>query len=68
VLRVHGVVAGAEKQVRVVIVELLAKATRRLVQREIREAHWVEPAEPYLAAEERPARVTFRPALTACPP
>ncbi len=56
-----------EKQVPVVIVELLAKATRRLVQREIRQAHWVEPAEPYLAAEERPARATLRRALFALP-
>ena len=56
-----------EKQVPVVIVELLAKATRRLVQREIREARWVEPAEPYLAAEERPAGATLRRALFALP-
>ena len=51
----------------VVIVELLAKATRRLVHREIRQAHWVEPAEPYLAAEERPVRATLRRALFALP-
>jgi hypothetical protein len=47
------------------IVELLQKARRRLVQREIRRARWVEPAEPFLAAEERPARATLRRALLA---
>ena len=52
----------------VVIVELLMKATRRLVQPEIRQAHWVErtePAEPSLAAEERPPAATLRQALLA---
>ena len=49
----------------VVIVELLAKATRRLVQWEVRQAQWVEPAQPYLAAEERLARATLRRALFA---
>ena len=56
-----------EKQVPAVIVELLAKATRRLVQREIRRAHWAEPAAPSLAAEERPVRATLRRALFALP-
>ena len=56
-----------EKQVAVVIVELLAKATRRLVRREIRPAPWTEPAAPCLAAEEQPARATLRRALFARP-
>jgi hypothetical protein len=56
-----------EKQVPVVIVELLEEAMRRLVQREIPQAHWAEPAAPSLAAEERPARATLRRALFALP-
>jgi hypothetical protein len=56
-----------EKQVPAVIVELLTKAMQRLVQREIWLAHWAEPAAPYLAAEERPARATLRQALFALP-
>ena len=48
-------------------VELLAKATRRLVQLEIRWTHWAEAAAPYLAAEERPSRATLRRALFALP-
>ena len=44
-----------EKQVLVVIVELLAKETRRLVQKETPPAHWFEPAAWCLAAEEQPA-------------
>jgi hypothetical protein len=35
-----------EKQVLAVIVELLAKAVRRLVQRETQQAHWTEQAVP----------------------
>ena len=50
-----------------VIVELLAKATRRLVQREIRQAHWAEPAASCLAVEKRPVRATLRRALFALP-
>ena len=49
----------------VVIVELLMKATRRLVQREIRQADWAEPAAPSPAAEERPPAATLRQALLA---
>jgi hypothetical protein len=56
-----------EKQVLAVIVDLLAKATRRLVQLEIRWTHWAEAAAPYLAAEERPSRATLRRALFALP-
>ena len=56
-----------QKRVPVVIVELREEATRRLVQREIRQAHWAELAAPYLAAEERPARATLRRALLALP-
>jgi hypothetical protein len=33
-----------EKQVRTAIVELRAKATQRLVQRGIPQAHWAEPS------------------------
>jgi len=51
----------------VVIVELLEEATRRLVGRRIRPAHWAEPAAPSPAAEEQPARATFRRALFALP-
>jgi hypothetical protein len=54
-----------------VIVELLARVARRLVQREIRQAHSVEPAAPLLAAEKQLARATLRQALfalPACPP
>ena len=50
-----------------VIVALLGAATRRLVRREIRKAHSVEPAGPHLAAEELQARATLRPALFALP-
>jgi len=56
-----------EKRVPVVIVELLGKATRRLVRREIRQAHWIEPAAPCLAVEKRPGRATFRRAPFALP-
>ena len=56
-----------EKQAPAVIVELLAKATRRLVQREIRQAHWAEPAASCLAVEKRPVRATLRRALFALP-
>jgi len=42
-----------EKLPQVVIVELLGKATRRLVQREVRRPHRVEPAAPHLAGEEQ---------------
>jgi len=55
-----------EKRAPVVIVELLGKA-RRLVRREIREAHWVEPAALRLAAEKRQAPATLRRALFAPP-
>ena len=48
-----------------VIVALLGAATRRLVRREIRQAHSVESAGPHLAAEELQARATLRPALFA---
>jgi hypothetical protein len=60
-----------EKRVPVVIVELLEKATRRLVRREIRQVHWIEQVAPCLAVEKRQARATFRRALfavPACPP
>jgi len=56
-----------EKRAPVVIVELLEEATRRLVRREIREAHWVEPAALRLAAEKRQAPATLRRALFAPP-
>ena len=56
-----------EKRVPVVIVELPEQATRRLVRREIRQAHSAEPAGPCLAVEKRPARATFRRALFALP-
>jgi hypothetical protein len=49
----------------VVIVELLAKATRRFVQREIRQVHSAEPVAPYLAAEKQLGRATLRQALFA---
>ena len=52
-------------RVPVVIVELQEEATRRLVQREIRQPHWAEPAVPCLAVEKRPARVMLRRALFA---
>ena len=35
------------------IVESVGKATRRLVQREVRQPHRVEPAAPHLAGEEQ---------------
>jgi hypothetical protein len=56
-----------EKRAPVVMVELLEKATLRLVRWEIREAHSVEPAAPRLAVEERQALVTLRQALLARP-
>ena len=56
-----------EKRVPVVIVELQEEATRRLVQREIRQAHWAEPAASCLAVEKRPVRATLRRALFALP-
>jgi hypothetical protein len=56
-----------EKRVPVVIVDLLAKATRRLVRREIRQAPWAEPAALSLAAEERLVPATLRWALFALP-
>ena len=55
-----------EKLARVVIVELLEKA-RRLVRREIRQAHLVEPAALRLAVEKRPALGTLQPAVLARP-
>jgi hypothetical protein len=54
-----------ERLVPVMIVELLEEATRRLVRREIRQAHSAEPAAQCLAAEKRPARATLRRALFA---
>jgi hypothetical protein len=54
-----------EKRGPVVMVELLEKATLRLVRWEIREAHSVEPAAPRLAVEERQALVTLRRAVLA---
>ena len=51
----------------VVIVELLEKATQRLVRREIRQAHSVEPAALRLAVEKRPALGTLQPAVLARP-
>ena len=60
-----------EKRVPVVIVELPEQATRRLVRREIRQAHWIEQAAPCLAVEKRQAPATLRRALSAlpaCPP
>jgi hypothetical protein len=56
-----------EKQVPAVIVELLAGAMRRLVQREIRQAHWAEPAASCLAVEKRPVLARLRRALFALP-
>ena len=56
-----------EKQVPVVMVEVLKKATLRPVRWEIPQAHLVGPAAPYLAAEKRPARATLRRALLARP-
>ena len=56
-----------EKRVPVVIVELPEQATRRLVRREIRQAHWIEQAAPCLAVERQPARATLRRALLARP-
>jgi hypothetical protein len=44
----------------VVIVELQEEATRRLVQREIRQERSVEPASRWLAADERLAQATLR--------
>jgi hypothetical protein len=52
-----------EKQVPAVIVELLAKSTRRLVRREFRQPHSVEPAAPHLAAEKQLAPATLQRAL-----
>jgi hypothetical protein len=54
-----------ERRVPVVIVELLEGATRCLVRREIRQAHWTEQAAPCLAVEKRPARATVLRALFA---
>ncbi len=54
-----------EKRVPVVIVELLEEETRRLVRREIRQAHSAEPAAQCLAVEKQPARATLRRALFA---
>ena len=45
-----------EKRVPVMIVGLREGATRRLVRREIRQAHSVEPAAPRLVVEKRPAQ------------
>ena len=52
-----------EKRVPAVIVELLEKATRRLVRWEIRQTHSVEPAAPRLVVEKRPAQATLQWAL-----
>jgi hypothetical protein len=41
-----------EKRAPAVIVELLGKATRRPVRREIRQAHLAEPVAPRLAVEK----------------
>ena len=49
-----------EKRAPVVTVELLEKATRRLVQREIPQAHSAQPAAQFLAVEERPALAILR--------
>ena len=60
-----------EKPVQVVIVDLPGEAMRRLVRREIRQAHSAEPAAPCLAAEKQVAQATLRQALfalPACPP
>ena len=54
-----------EKQAPPAIVELLAKSTRRLVQREFRQAHSDEPAATHLAAEKQLARATFQRVLFA---
>jgi hypothetical protein len=42
------------------IVELRMEATRRLVWREIRQAHSAEPAARHLAADEQPAQAILR--------
>ncbi len=49
------------------IVELLEGAMRRLVQREIRQAHWAEPAASCLAVAKRPVLARLRRALFALP-
>jgi hypothetical protein len=54
-----------EKRAPVVIVELREEATRRLVRREIRQAHSAEPAAQCLAVEKQLAQATLRRALFA---
>jgi hypothetical protein len=49
------------------MVELLEKATLRLVRWEIRQVHSVEPAVPRLAVEKQLARATLQRALLARP-
>jgi hypothetical protein len=56
-----------EKRTPVVIVELLEKATLRLVRWEIHQAHSVEPIAPRLAVEKQQAPATPRRALLARP-
>jgi hypothetical protein len=48
-----------EKRVPVVIVELQEEATRRFVQREIRQAHCAEQAAPCVAVGKRLAQALF---------
>ena len=55
---------GQETRVPVVIVELLEEEAWRRVRPEIRQAHSVEPAAPYLAAEKQLARATLQRALS----
>jgi hypothetical protein len=54
-----------EKLASMAIVELLAKAMRRLVREQIQQAHSVEPAALHLAAEKQLARATLQRALFA---
>ena len=54
-----------EKRVPRAIVDLLGKATQRVVRQEILQAHSAEPAVRCLAAEKPPAQVMLRRALFA---